>query len=188
MSRKPVDQQQPSECRQAVWDEIISNPETPFTITEMSKLVRLDASTVRDYIIGLFKAGYLGINSVRKEYFLLRDTGNDAPRVRKNGAPVTQGRGRQQMWDTMDALKLFTAIDLARNASTEEHIVAISEAITYCATLCKAGYLVGRSGQSYLLVAGMWTGPKPPQIQRTKQVYDPNLKRVVWSKVERGAE
>lgn len=185
--RKPVDQQQPSECRQAIWDEIRSNPEAPFTITEMSKMMKLETSSVREYIIGLFNAGYLGINSVRKEYFIIKDTGHEAPRVRKDGTPVTQGHGRQYMWNAMRILKQFRAIDLAFNSSTDTLKIAESEAKSYCAALCKAGYLVNKGNQSYMLIPAMWTGPQPPQIQRTKQIYDPNLKKVVWAKVEGGA-
>ena len=186
MPRKPIDQQQPSECRQAVWDEIRNNPEAPFTITEISKMVRLEISTVREYIHGLFNAGYL--MKTDNQYILSRDTGKDAPRVRKDGTPVTQGIGRQQMWNAMRILKKFSAIDLAFNASTDEHRVAEGEAKTYCSILCKAGYLVGLANQHYTLIMSMWTGPHPPQIQRTKQVYDPNLKRVIWSRIEGGAE
>lgn len=183
--RKPIDKQQPTECRQAIWDGIKSHPEAAFTITEIAKYTRLEVSTVRDYIIGLLKAGYLGGT---KEYFLIKDTGVDAPRVRKDGTPVTQGRGRQQMWNAMRVLKTFTALELAFNASTEEHQTAESEAKSYCLALFKAGYLVRRKASQYQLLAPMWTGPQPPQIQRTKQIYDPNLKRVVWTQVKGGAD
>lgn len=193
MSRKPIDQQQPSECRQAVWDEIRSNPEAPFTINEMAKLVRLESSTVREYIIGLFNAAYLMKNNAG-QYVLSRDSGHEAPRVRKDGSPVTQGQGRRQMWNAMRILKEFSATDIAFNASTDDHRVAESEAKSYCQALCKAGYLVHQSGRAsvsghrYRLLPSMWSGPQPPQIQRTKQIYDPNLKRVIWAKVEGGAE
>jgi len=194
MSRKPIDQQQPSECRKAVWDEIRDCGGKPFSVPDIAKCVRLEVSTVRDYLTGLERAGYLEIHTLRKGlfggniYILVKDVGHDAPRVRKNGTPVTMGQGRRQMWNAMRILKDFSATDLAFNASIDDHKVAESEALTYCQILCKAGYLVGRTGQRYRLLPSMWTGPHPPQIQRTKQVYDPNLKRVVWSKVEGGAE
>lgn len=195
MSRKPIDHQQPSECRQAIWDVIRSqsgNGET-FTINDILREVKLDASSAREYLTGLTNGGYLSANKstdrmVLTLYVLIKDTGHDAPRVRKDGTPVTQGQGRLQMWNTMQVIKEFSARELACMASVETHVVAENEATTYCATLCKAGYLVGRAGQRYLLISGMWTGPQPPQIQRTKQVYDPNLKRVVWARIEGGAE
>lgn len=187
MSRKPIDQQQPTECRQAIWDEIRSNPEAPFTITEMSKMVKLEVSTVRDYIIGLYHAGYLMKNN-DKQYVLARDTGKDAPRVRKDGTPVTQGQGNRNMWATMRILKEFSAYDLAFNASTDDCTISGQTALKYIQALCKAGYLVGQANQRYRLIPSMWTGPDSPQIQRTKQVYDPNLKKVVWARIEGGAE
>ena len=190
MSRKPIDQQQPTECRQAVWDEIRKQGST-FTIKDLD--VKLDVSSINEYLTGLTKAGYLtsckaSLRGETTEYQLIRDIGFDAPRVRKDGSPVTQGQGRLQMWNAMQVLKQFNVNELVFNASTEVHTVAASEAKSYCAALCKAGYLLGRAEQRYVLVPAMWTGPHPPQIQRTKQVYDPNLKRVVWSKVEGGAE
>lgn len=204
MSRKPIDQQQPTECRQAVWEwirnHVNSGEPEQFTIGEIAKYVRLELCSIRDYVIGLCQAGYLRLEykpdvktSQRGHYesciyIMINDTGHDAPRVRKDGTPVTMGRGRLQMWNTMQVVKEFSARELAAMSSIEEHVVAEAEAKAYCAALCKAGYLVGRANQRYLLVTGMWTGPQPPQIQRTKQIYDPNLKRVVWSKIEGGAE
>jgi hypothetical protein len=195
VSRKPIDQQQPTECRQAVWEEIRQRGAGAlFTMAEIAKCVRLEQSSVREYMIGLVNAGYLGTHTIRKAtsggniLFMENDIGNDAPRVRKDGTPVTQGQGRQQMWNAMRILKVFRPVDLAFNASTDCHTVAESEATGYCTALCKAGYLSDRPAAGYMLIPSMWTGPHPPQIQRTKQVYDPNLKRVVWARVEGGAE
>lgn len=189
MSRKPVDQQQPTECRQAIWDWIRKHKK-PFTIFDIN--VHLESKSIRDYVIGLLRAGYLaeqpGPKFTATTYHLIKDTGHDAPRVRRDGTPVTQGQGRLQMWNTMRIIKEFSVTDLTFNASTDGHTVAVSEAKDYCHALCTAGYLAGRPGQRYSLIPSMWTGPQPPQIQRTKQVYDPNLKRVVWSKVKGGAE
>jgi len=193
MSRKPIDQQQPRECRQAIWDWIRTHASATFIINDILFDVRLEVSSVNEYLTGLVNAGYLDAckGSKRAEptiYNLIKDTGHDAPRVRKDGTPVTQGQGRQAMWNAMQVLKTFSATDLAFNARTDAHTVAESEAKSYCAALCKAGYLVGLVGQRYCLIPAMWTGPHPPQIQRTKQIYDPNLRRVVWSRVEKGAE
>jgi hypothetical protein len=196
MSRKPIDKQQPSECRQAIWDWIriregIYGPLAVFKLHDID--VKLEWVSIRDYLVGLVKAGYLvatksGTSKDPVLYTLVKDTGVDAPRVRKDGKPVTQGQGRLQMWNAMQVIKEFSPRDLAFNASTELHTVAESEAKTYCAALCAAGYLVGRAAGRYMLVNAMWTGPHPPQIQRTKQVYDPNLRRVVWARIEGGAE
>lgn len=195
MSRKPIDQQQPSECRQAVWEWIRAHGKNPFTVADILMVVRLEPASINEYLTGLDNAPERYLTSIKGArrgdpnlYLLNNDTGVEAPRVRKDGTPVTQGQGRQQMWNSMSILKKFSAIELAFNASTEAHAIAPGEAKSYCAALCKAGYLVGAANQHYRLIPSMWTGPQPPQIQRTKQIYDPNLRRVVWSRVEGGAE
>ena len=196
MSRKPIDQQQPSECRQAIWEWIRKHdqehgPCSSFTVKDVD--VRLEVASIRDYLKALVNSGHLQCHKSLLPkgcdlFALVNDTGHDAPRVRKDGSPVTQGQGRQQMWNAMRILKTFRPIDLAFNATTDSHLVAESEAKSYCSILCRAGYLVIRPQGRYMLVQSMWTGPHPPQVQRTKQVYDPNLQRVIWSRVEGGAE
>lgn len=190
MSRKSIDQQQPTECRQAIW-EWIREHKHPFIQHDVD--VCLEASSIRDYLTGLTNAGYLEAIKSRKRgeptcYQLIKDNGIEAPRVRRDGTEVTQGQGRRQMWNAMQVLKVFSPRDLAFNAGTESHSIAEGEAKTYCHLLSLAGYLVPRDNGKYALIATRWTGPHPPQIQRTKQVYDPNLRKVVWSRVEGGAE
>ena len=202
MSRKPIDQQQPSECRQALWDEIRRQAEHgAFSCIEVAGATRLHLSSVKEYITGLCNAGHLVKvdrpmpESHKSQYYRLeKDAGHHAPRVRKDGSEVTQGRSRQYMWNVIPLLKSFTFLDLAYNASIAEHEVKEADASSYITHLYKAGYLVHaktcKSGEKQLwkLRHGMWTGPKPPQIQRTKQVYDPNLQRVVWAQITGGAE
>ena len=113
-------------------------------------------------------------------YELVKDS-LEAPRVRSDGSFVTQGRGRQNMWRSMQILKRFTLSDLVAGSSTEEHPISWAEAEHYTAYLARAGYLkkAGRGmTSSYLLVRN--TGPKAPMIQRIRQVWDQNLKKVVW--------
>lgn len=207
MSRKPIDKQQPTECRAAIW-AVIRRLKT-FTIKDLQFAVDLEKHSIYDYVVGLQKAGYLEATSLvavsirdRDEivYTLVNDIGIDAPRVRRDGTPVTQGQSRLQMWNAMQVLKKFCAADLAFNASTPACLVVESEAKNYISALHRANYLKlvseskpgnkpGTGKQAtYMLIPTKWTGPHPPQIQRTKQVYDPNLRRVVWSKVEGGAE
>jgi len=202
VSRKPIDQQQPSECRQAVWDEIRRQAEHgPFSCREVADCTRLHLDSVRTYMTGLCNAGLLARvsrplpESHKTQYYCLNaKAGHLAPRVRRDGTPVTQGMSRQYMWNVIPILKNFTSRDLAYNASTPAHTVAESDAVDYITHLAKAGYLVHakicKSGEKQLwkLRHGMWTGPQPPQVQRTKQVYDPNLQRVVWAVITGGAE
>lgn len=181
-TRKPVDKLNGYDSREAMWAEIRTMKS--FTIPELKAAVRLHSETVREYVIGLLNGGYLNVDHMSNRvstYFLVRDVGVDAPRVRKNGSAVTQGQGTANMWRTMRILSVFTAKDLAIAASTETCQIKESTAATYLFYLRAAGYLQLYQGKVYRFVATRYTGPKPPMIQRVKRVFDPNLKRVMWS-------
>jgi len=119
-------------------------------------------------------------------YQLVKDCGIEAPRVRKDGTEVTQGRGREQMWRTIKIIGDFTARDLAQAASTPEFPVAESTARDYCIMLVGAEYLAtvrpGSPGvpARYRLIQSRWTGPRAPMIQRLNQMYDPNTGEVFY--------
>ena len=207
MSRKPVNEISALENRQAVW-EAIRAKKADFTVRGISEETRLRVSSVRDYLTGLVNAGYLEKElvpwrgTVLTWYRLFKDVGREAPRVRADGSLVTQGNKREQMWRTIWIIKQFTPRDLAIQASVDGSIVNLADAQDYCKHLAHAGYLKGRDSglgtrngcdhspvtgpQSllYLAVPGRYTGPLPPMIQRTKQVYDPNLKAVIWKEDE----
>lgn len=193
MAQKPVDQLRTDERREAVWAAIRTMKD--FTLADVCAKTRLHKVSVRDYIIGLAAAGYIAHTSNRRQpgtggnpakvYTLTHDIGVEAPRVRKDGTPVTQGAGREQMWRTMRILGTFTAKELAVTASTETRGVALSEARAYIHYLHKAGYIFCAfrgKWTVYRFNPRMYTGPKPPQVQRVKQVFDPNTGRVVWPK------
>ena len=174
-----------------------------FTVRQVCEETRLGIHTARDYVRGLEAAGYLRrVGSVRTRggpiacraavYELVRDVGVEAPRVRKDGTEVTQGRGREQMWRAMKILGEFSARDLAVHASTEAHAVSLEDAKHYIKYLVKAGYLAvvrARKGEPYRyrLLPSKNTGPRAPMIQRVRQVFDPNLGRVVWRSGEEAA-
>jgi hypothetical protein len=156
----------------------------------------LDNSPVYAFLNGLVAAGYLeregkvqtklfGAN----RYRLIKDA-VEAPYVRKDGTVPTRGSGRARMWRAMKILPSFTIVDLVACCEKGGPAVATWEARTYVAYLERAGYLKrldahGVALASFKLVR--WTGPRPPMIQRIKQVFDPNLKKVVWRpKAEEG--
>lgn len=155
----------------------------------------INDATVKSYLDRLRLGGYLNVevetvsNTMCKyHYTLLKNTGVETPRLSKKGKPVTQGRGRENLWRTMRVLNDFNFRELAAAASTEEQPVTEVASSDYVKHLCKAGYLhqISKSNKNgklarYRLMPGRYTGPKPPQIQRTKQIYDPNLGEVVWS-------
>lgn len=196
MARKPVHLIAAAprpEGREVVWAEI--RRLRTFTVADLEHATRITEATIRTYLLGLTRAGYLRrtddpVERTRYEparWELVRDVGVEAPRVRKDGTEVTQGRAREQMWRTMRILREFTHRDLAIQASTETCQVAEADAKDYVKYLCRAKYLVcistGGPGTlaRYRFVPSRYTGPRPPMIQRIKQVFDPNLGRVMWS-------
>jgi len=188
-------------AREALWAEIRRRKR--FTVSDLAAKTSIAPGTIRTYVLGLERAGYLERaedDSAKKrityvanqflalKYRLVRDTGAEAPRVRKNGEVVTQGLAREAMWRTMRILREFSWVDLANIASTEAVKVHREDARKYCQLLRLAGYLVtavpGGPGkpERYRFVVSRYSGPRAPMLQRVRQVFDPNLKQVVWPK------
>lgn len=142
-----------------------------------------------DYVSAELKADpKAGVRKV-KTYTLVKDTGVNPPRVDAKGKPITQGLGREQMWRTMKITARFTHLQLAHLASTDDIVIAPSEAKSYVEYLCKAGYLKrvkkanNRGGLAeYQMKPAAWTGSKPPMIKRMHVVFDQNTHQVVWPK------
>lgn len=189
MSRHPADKLRPDQSRQAIWD-IIRRDKT-VALNQVYKEIRLSLDTVRDYLYGLTAAGYLERNMPNTTwlYTLIKDNGQEAPRVRKDGTPVTQGLAREQMWRALGIFgqkgRTFTVRDLTLFASTRDIPVAEADVKAYCYHLHLSGYLQevtpGSPGKLtvYRMLFSKWTGPKPVQIQRTRRCFDPNTGTVV---------
>ncbi len=193
MARKPVNEVSALQTRDALWNAIRTLRDE-FTVRDLHLETRSNIDQAGTYVRNLTAAGILevvneaeGTGYIKgvKVYRLIKDMGAEAPRVRRDGSLVLMGRGQEQMWETMRSLTCFTLADLQINASTDDCPVSIDTVRTYCNTLARAGYLV-RTGKNYTLVKR--TGPKPPMIQRTKQVYDPNLKQVMWRELANDTE
>lgn len=163
-------------------------------IIHISRDLKVCDATVDSYLTRLVRGGYVSVQKAPKHrgacklsrYTMIRDTGVETPRLSKSGAPVTQGRGRENLWRTMKILREFDFQELAAAASTEDTSVTPATAKEYCRYLAKAGYLAmikrgsGSIRHRYKLLPSKFTGPRPPQIQRVKQLYDPNVDKVVW--------
>lgn len=210
MARKPVDLVAAAarpEGRQIMWQAM--RKLRRFTIADIEGETRIKEGTIRTYVCGLHRAGYLDVVGKQDRsaylthvpgsyalsiYKLIRDVGIEAPRVTRAGAPVTQGRAREQMWRTMRVIGEFSYRDLAMQATTEEQSILTTDAKDYVKHLYRAGYLAltvpdkrgNKPGTGaparYRLLPSKYTGPLPPQVQRVKQVFDPNLGKVVWPK------
>lgn len=171
--------------RQRIWEKI--REIKAFTLDDLVGALpgTIHRDTTRAYVKALVAGGYLlhqpnhPVEYV--DYTLQKDNGVEAPRLRKDGSEVTQGREQENIWRTLRTVNhTVNYMELAALASTEQHPVAPAFARDYLANLHKAGY-VNKIENKYHLLPAKNTGPRPPMIQRIKQVYDPNLGRVVWS-------
>lgn len=173
--------------RQAVWDTIRQmageDLSGTFDLAQIVAKTGLLRKTVKDYLLSLTAAGYL--TSVGEDVWkLTKDGGAHAPRVRRDGAAVTQGAGTMNLWRSMRMLRSFSAMDLAVHSTTDTVTVTENTAQSYCTMLLATGYLrvvtkanpaLGQKA-TYRLIRN--DGPMPPMIQRVKQVFDPNTGKV----------
>lgn len=182
--------------RQAVWEAI--RELRTFTTQELraalrhAERARVDA--IQRYVLGLVRGEYVSVaQSSPPSYTLVRDVGVDAPRIRDNGTPVRWGMGLEQMWRTMRILGGFSARELAVHASTAAQTVTPRTASAYIQYLALAGYLVmvyrgiPRHENRYRFVPSRYSGPKPPRVRqksRPREVFDPNINKVVWCESE----
>lgn len=171
--------------REAIWAYLRTQGEKSITVAQIVSATGLDRKSVSDYLDGLTSAGYLkrlpDIGNRVRGWQLIHDIGVEAPRVRRDGSAVTQGLVNEQLWRSMCILKEFSFEDLIQTATVA---IPAETARAYCKVLLATGYLrVSRKAQPtkgriarYRLVRN--NGPRPPQVQRVKQVYDPNTQEV----------
>ena len=178
IGRRPADQA--TDGRQAMWLALKKTPDM-ILVTGLVKATKLNRSTVTRYLKALTEAGHLEYcaapNGHPASWKLIRDTGHHAPRVRADGSKVTQGDVVHQLWTAMCALKDFDFRDLVQNSSVE---IPESTAKDYCKRLLSAGYLkvLSKADPALARIARYriirLSGPRAPQVQRIRQVYDPN--------------
>lgn len=193
MARKPVQLQfrGGKGPRQRVWDLIRAKRER-FELLDICP-GDIPVDTARTYLKSLEAAkiveqqgdrsGPLANRSI-KIYRLVDDRGLEAPRVRKDGSPVTQGLAQEQMWRTLRMHKGdINTRELAAHASTRAVPVDAGAALDYLCNLAKSGYLActvetqrkprGITTQArYRLVRD--TGPRAPMVCKANVIYDPN--------------
>ncbi|PHR52919.1 MAG: hypothetical protein COA47_17400 [Robiginitomaculum sp.] len=189
MSRKPIDQVvkgRDGTPRERVWKFIRGRKEA-FTVRDISDAVKVNYGLSRPYLKSLVLAGYVGLVRLPQKvtdfttYKFIKGP-MTPPRVRKDGSPVTQGSGQENMWRSMKMLGAFSTSELAIASSSDEVTVSGGTASSYITMLVKAGYLrkVSEVPSRWVLLTAKRTGPLAPMVQRVKHVYDPNLKKVVW--------
>lgn len=201
MSRKPAELEMVGgkSPRQRVWEQIRA-ARAAFTSADLAAKAHVPVSLANDYVKPLAIAGFIAVVSeervskicVRKTYQLVKDNGLEAPRVTKAGVLITEGSGNEKMWGTMRRMfksGSFNYRELAAFSSTRSDLISEGTAKAYVLTLAAAGYLdcvqEGQNGKHaaparYRLKPSMDSGSRAPMVQRTKQVFDPNLNNVIW--------
>lgn len=174
--------------RQEIWTAI-RGFDRDFTLQQLVDVTGANRKTTQDYLRCLVPGGI--IEQVSDGVFrLISDRGFHAPRLNRQGQPVTQGAGVENMWRSMRMLSQFSWQDVAIHSSTDIVSVSAGTAKTYCSMLLKCGYLrVVQKANShgrpavYRLIRN--NGPLPPMIQRVKQIYDPNTREVFATEAQK---
>ena len=184
--------------RQRVW-LAIRKFSTDFTLLQVAEEGLMKTSSARDFVRGLQNAGYIDIAYEKQvigrrvkviHYKLVRDVGYTAPTVSRDGTETNPAQANKAMWNTFRILKRpINAEELVNLSCNDQLTISIFTANTYLQLLHDAGYLrlmkaaeniTGKKAK-YQLIEAMNTGPIPPQIQRAKQVFDPNTNQVMYS-------
>ena len=201
MSRKPaiLEMAGGKSRRQRIWEAIrawAGTGDGTFTVDVISRTCKVEYEPTREYVKGLAAGGFIrclnpeasqaGGRGVKNVFELMRDNGVEAPRVRRDGSEVTQGRGTEAKWaaiTVLDSFDFWLIADIAQ--------VKPATAASYCLALGRAGYLdVIRPGKGKGKggIATVWAcaiahrqKPRAPMITRLKAIYDPNTHEIVWS-------
>lgn len=197
MGRKPIQRSPQPQGQAAAWQAIRQlNPQGPWTVKQVEYASNLPRKTALDYVKRLLAGGVVERKGTNPEthqvlYAVLVDS-IETPRFTRDGRPVYKGKGNDQMWRSMKMIGPFDARELAAASSTEDAIVSPETAASYAKHLHRAGYLVITQEHShadqrrYRLIPSRNSGPKAPQIQKVKRVYDANLGKVMWEEANDG--
>lgn len=175
-------------ARQRIWEEI-RKYKSEFQILPIAQYANADPETVKTYVQCLIAGEYVEAitrgHLMKAVYQLNKDTGIESPRLTRKGQPVQQGRIIEAMWRTLRILGEMDARQLRDYVAASGLNVTLNYAKRYIGALRKAGYLQviqagSRSRMDVIrLFPHMNTGPRAPQVQNVKTVYDPNLNKVM---------
>ncbi len=185
--RKPVSVARKN--RKLIWKEIRSLK--TFTSKDIELRTKVLSGTVYSYLKALVKAEILhketlpGKGGLRKNrYTLLKDIGAKAPVVGRDGHLV-EDTHQSRVWRAVRILKNFTLKDIVATASQDNDPVSLAAVDQYLNYLKRAGYLTKKQNEkTFHLNPAMNKGIQAPQIQRIRQIYDPNIDTVVWNSEE----
>ncbi len=179
-------------ARQRMWELMRSSRlQGKFSGVHIIDHANVSSETYCTYIQCLEAGGFIEAMDKKKRvlrtYRILKDCGIEAPKLTRDGKPSKTGLGIEAVWRT---LRMMKNVDLDVS-SISSHISAagvdlmVSSIRVYLQALKRAGYLTVVMPATYnrmeriRLKPDMDTGPRPPQIQKVKTVYDPNLNKVM---------
>ena len=165
-----------------------------FTTAEIVGETNVQRQSVEHYVARLAAAGIVKLVEQRRRAPMLRENvyrlarrPKAAPRVRADGTVIAR-TAQECLWTSIRSLVTFTTRDLAF-AATVDRPVRLKTAQRYVNELARAGYLTAhhphgsRRPAVYRLKPAMNTGPQPPSVLVTEQVWDRNLKKIVGDTV-----
>lgn len=168
--------------RQQIWDIMRQDKTAFFSANVLAGKTGMNPKNVATLMLGWEKAGY--VESVKqKDMFngkygkfwrLLKDCGVDAPRVDRDGRPLSETLS-SVAWRTIKILKSFSLDELEAHIGMS-HTIARSTLRHYTSLLAKAGYLKNTGTAQrphYVLIKN--TGGRAPQVWRITEVYGTNV-------------
>ncbi|WP_199508595.1 MULTISPECIES: hypothetical protein [unclassified Psychrobacter] len=173
-----------------LWD-MLRTAEDGVIISDVARTIpTINYDKAKAWLSALMCAGYVSreqIKLTRKlptyRYLLTRDIGQTPPRIDAKGAPKPVSVG-EAVWRTIRIIKTFNANQVIASGSTPERPLNSASVRQYLKELYNAGYLqIRQAGQAKQLAVYQLlhnTGPKAPEIQRGKKVYDANLGMIVY--------
>jgi hypothetical protein len=154
-------------------------------IFELSKEFgdNVNADTIKSYIQRLTRGGFV-VSAGRKRtndghslyiYKLIKDIGNTAPRLKRDGSLSLSGAVNESLWRTMKILGTFNLAELQAASSTDTVQPSADSTREYCEHLrLKRG--------RYTALTSRYTGPQAPIITKVDTVYDQNTRDIVYIK------
>jgi hypothetical protein len=175
--------------RGVLWDAIQRKGE--FYVSDLALETGLNNDTVRDYIWALANAGYIRLSRLRmwrgqpRVRWRIARQSPTPPNVRRPD-PLPTLRSVERMWRSITILRVFTREEIIACSSDDKFQVTPSEAKIYLSYLMSAGYVRKQDVQHSLVSMFRlirWAGPLPLLITKKGEVYDQNIKRVVWPRI-----
>ncbi|MDU9022139.1 hypothetical protein LOY64_07240 [Pseudomonas corrugata] len=182
------------EPRQRIWESIrLLRP--AFSINDIARRSGQHPNEIGRYFQALSKAGIIQVVEQRKAkegfvYSLIQDEGADHPRLDSKGRRTYTHLATENIWRSLRILSgEVTDDDVVATASVGGVSLSLVKVRQYLNALVEAGYLtkkagVGTTPDTYSMVTGKNTGPRPPEIRKLEslQVYDPNLSQLVYAR------